>query len=112
MQSSLRERFARLGSIRAVDRVTSGSPAAFVLRLPPGYSIPKTVDATLSLARRGMALLDAKRTIETLVEDRRVVVEPPTVEDPDIVIAELAEAGIAATLATAEVSERTGASSV
>ncbi len=32
MNSSLRADLARLGPIRAVDRVSSGSPAVFVLR--------------------------------------------------------------------------------
>jgi putative transcriptional regulator len=101
MESSLRERFARLGPIRAVARVTSGSPAAFVLSLPPGNLIPETVNGTLSLARRGITLLQAKRAIEALVEDRRIVVELPTVEDPKVLAAELAEAGITAELAMA-----------
>lgn len=102
MESSLWERFARLGPIRAIDRVTSGSPAVFILSLPLGDSIPQTVDGTLSLARRGLTLLKAKRAIEALVEDRRVVVDLPMVEDPKILAAELAEAGVTAELAAAE----------
>jgi putative transcriptional regulator len=102
MESSLRERFARLGPIRAIDRVTSGSPATFVLSLPPGHSIPQTIDGTVSLARRGMTLLKAKQVIEALVEIRRVVVGLPIVEDPEILATELAEAGITAELAAGE----------
>ena len=96
MDSSLRERFARLGPIRAVDRVSTGSPAVFVLRLPPGRGIPRTIDGMFALARRGLTMLRAKRTIEALVEDGRVFVQLPMVEDPQALAAELAGAGIAA----------------
>ena len=95
MDSSLRERFAQLGPIRAVQRVSSGSPAVFVLRLPTAKR-PDTIDATLALARRGMTMLRAKRTIESLLTERRVVIEVPMVEDPDALAADLAAAGIAA----------------
>lgn len=96
MDSSLRERFARLGPIQGVGRVSSGLPAIFVLRLPPGHGTPRTIDATLALARRGLSLLRAKRAIEALVEDGRVFVDLPTVEDHDTLRDELAGAGIAA----------------
>jgi putative transcriptional regulator len=96
MDSSLRERFARLGPIRAIDRVPSGSPATFVLRLPPGRAIPKTIDGMFAPARRGLTMPRAKRTIEALVADRRVFVALPTVEDPNALTTELATAGIAA----------------
>ena len=96
MDSSLRERLARLGPIRGIDRVSSGSPAAFVLRLLPGHSMPRTIDATLSLARRGLEMLPAKRAIEALVRDGRVLVDLPMVEDVAVLTDELAAAGIAA----------------
>lgn len=48
------------------------------------------------LARRGLTMLRAKRTIEALLEDGRVFVELPTVEDPKAVTDDLARAGIAA----------------
>jgi putative transcriptional regulator len=41
-------------------------------------------------------MLRAKRTIEALLEDGRVFVELPTVEDPKAVTDDLARAGIAA----------------
>ena len=96
MESSLRERFARLGPIRGVDRVQSGSPATFVLRLPTDRRVPKTIDGMFVLARRGLSMLRAKRTIEALLEDGRVFVELPTVEDPKAVTDDLARVGIAA----------------
>ena len=96
MNSSLRERFARLRPIRAVDRVSSGSPAVFVLRLPAGQTVPKTIDGMAALARRGLTMLKAKRTIEALVEDGRVFVSLPTVEDHQALRDELARAGIKA----------------
>lgn len=68
----------------------------FVLRLPRGRTAPKAVDAALVLARRGMTMLRAKRAIEELLTARRVFVDLPTVEDPNTLAADLAEAGIAA----------------
>lgn len=97
MDSSLRERFARLGPIRAIDRVTSGSPAVFVLRLPlAGGPRPRTIDATHALARRGMSMLRAKRAIESLLEKGRVFVELPMVEDTKALTEDLAKAGVSA----------------
>ena len=49
-----------------------------------------------ALARRGLTLLRAKRAIEALVEDGRVFVELPIVEDPAVLIADLNRAGVAA----------------
>ncbi len=96
MESSLRERFARLGTVRAIDRVQSGSPAMFVLRLPAGQTAPRTIDAIMALARRGIGMLRAKRAIEARLDDGRVFVDLPMVEDPQALTADLAAAGIAA----------------
>src|SRR5437879_1226120 len=98
MDSSLRERFAQLGPIRAADRVPCGSPAVFVLRLRlrRGQEPPRTIDATLALVRRGMTMLRAKRKMEELLQARQAFVEVPMVEDRKSLAAELAEAGIAA----------------
>jgi putative transcriptional regulator len=49
-----------------------------------------------ALARRGLTMLRAKRTIEALVEDGRVFVDLPMVEDTKAVTDDLARAGIAA----------------
>jgi putative transcriptional regulator len=96
MDSSLRERFARLGPIRAIDRVTSGSPAVFVLRLPLDGPRPRTIDATHALARRGLSMLRAKRAVESLLEKGRIFVDLPMVEDTKVLTDDLAKAGIAA----------------
>ncbi len=96
MDSLLKERFARLGPIRDVDRVSCGSPAVFVLRLPEEGHVPRTIDGMMALARRGMTMLKAKRAIEALVEDGRVFVDLPTVEDHEALTNDLAKAGIAA----------------
>ena len=96
MDLLLRERFARLGPIRAVDRVQSGSPATFVLRLPKEHEAPRTIDAILALVRRGLTMLRAKRTIEALVEDGRAFVTLPMVEDAKALADDLARAGVMA----------------
>jgi putative transcriptional regulator len=98
MDSSLRARFEQLGPIRAVDRVSSGSPAAFVLRLPNDQMVPKTISGMMALARRGLTMLQAKRAIETLLEDGRVFIDVPIVEDEAALADELAAAGIYAML--------------
>ena len=82
MDSSLRERFARLGPVRVVDQNKSGSPAVVLLRLEPGQDISRPVDAMLALTKRGIAMLRGKRAVEALLSDRRVLVELPLVE-PD-----------------------------
>ena len=74
----------------------SGSPAVFVLRLPQNRAVPRTIDATHALARRGLTMLQAKRAIETLVETGSVFVELSVVENGAVLARELAAAGIAA----------------
>jgi len=98
MALSLKERFERLGPTRAVDRVTSGSPAVFVLRIEYDVARLKPIDATHALARRGMPMSRAKRAAEALLEDQRVFAELPMVEDAQAVIADMAECGVAAVL--------------
>jgi putative transcriptional regulator len=98
MALSLEERFERLGPTRAVDRVTSGSPAVFVLRIQFDNARLKPIDAAHALARRGMPMLRAKRAVEALLEDQRVFAELPMVEDVQAVIADLAACGVAAVL--------------
>ena len=94
MDPSLRERFARPGPIRGIDRVPPGSPVRFVLDLPPGR-MPETIDGMFALTRRGLTMPRAKRTIEALVETSSVFVDLSTVEDSHARMAELAGAGIA-----------------
>jgi DNA-binding transcriptional regulator YiaG len=68
----------------------------FALRLPVLSPSLRSIDATFTLARRGLSMLRAKRAIEVLMEKRRVDVHLPTVENPAAVLAELERAGIAA----------------
>jgi len=96
MNSSLRERFERLGPVRAVDRVSSGSPAEFVLQKVPDRQAVATVTAALALARRGMTLLGAKRAMEDMLAHGRTFVAVPVVEDVALLVAELAETGVTA----------------
>ena len=48
-----------------------------------------------ALAKRGVTMLRAKRAIEALIEDGRVFIELPTVEDAQALAQDLAGAGIA-----------------
>jgi hypothetical protein len=107
MKSSLKEQFEQLARIPAADRAPSGSPAVFNLRLPrpPGNGLPDTIPAMRTLVRRGMKLLKAKQAVEALLEGQEVIVDLPAVEDPDLLSAELAEAGISATLALAKLTK-------
>jgi putative transcriptional regulator len=96
MESSLRERFARLGPIRAIDRVASGSPAAFVLTRLADRPRINTVTAAIELARRGIPLLRAKRALEQMIAEGRTYVHLPVVEDVGALCRTLASFGIAA----------------
>ena len=94
--SKLKERFARLGPVRGIDRVASGSPADLVLRPATDIAAIKTISVALALARRGMSLLQAKRAVEAVVEQGEAFVHVPTVEDLAALAGELGAAGIRA----------------
>ncbi|WP_244475086.1 helix-turn-helix domain-containing protein [Methylobacterium sp. Leaf99] len=96
MKSSLKARLGRLGPIRDVSRVSSGSPAILSLSPSQGPEKVEAVQATLALAGRGLSLLRAKRVIEEMLDKGRAVVEVPLVEDEDALARDLAEAGCAA----------------
>ena len=93
-KSSLRERFARLGPVRDVDRSRSGSPVEFVLR--PARARIDTISATRVLAKRGLSMLRAKRAIEAAVETGEARVRLPKVDIAGDVTRELASTGIRA----------------
>lgn len=93
MASSLKACFARLEPFHAVDRVSSDAPATFVLRRPPSRGMPKTIDGTFALWRRGLTLLRAKRTIGVLLAKGRAFVDLDTAADPRALAADLANAG-------------------
>jgi len=98
MDSKLKERFGRLGSIRAIDRLASGSNVAFVLQRSAAPKSFKPVDAALCLAKRGLGMLRAKRTIDGLSEGRRCYIVLPAVEDAERVMQELRSSGVVAAI--------------
>jgi putative transcriptional regulator len=98
MESSLRERFARLGPIRTVDRVASGSPADFVLTPLADLAGLKTVTAAIELTRRGIPLLRAKRALEQMIAEGRAYVHLPVVEDVDMLARLMESFGVKAVL--------------
>jgi putative transcriptional regulator len=69
-----------------------------VLRRAPDNAVPKTIDATLALARRGLPMLRAKRAMEALLTRGKALVDVPTVEEAGALIAELRAAGISASI--------------
>jgi DNA-binding transcriptional regulator YiaG len=107
MNSSLKERFARLGPTRGIDRV-NGSPAVLSLRPSPNRKSVKTVLVALALASRGMTMLRAERAVEEMMERGRIVVLVPNLDSEAGLAKELADAGcVAATVAAHEVDVRT-----
>ena len=96
MSSRLKARFAQLGPVRAVGRVRSGLPVDLALRPALDPARVKTVEATRALAKRGLTLLRAKRTIEAMVITGETVVHLPTVDSIAILAGELKTAGILA----------------
>ena len=79
-KSSLKERFERLGRIRGIDPVPSGSPAIVSLRVGGNLAETKSVQAVIALRRRGAPTLKAKRAVEAAIERKPNVLELPTVE--------------------------------
>lgn len=102
MNSSLKERFARLGPARAVDLVPSGSPAVLALRPTRSAADVKAVAAALSLARRGLGMLKAKRALEEVLNHGRAVIRLPRVEDAATLAVELRGSGIGAAIVVSE----------
>lgn len=96
MSSKLKARFAQLGPVRAVGRVGSGSPVDLALRPARNPASVRTVEATRALAKRGLTLLRAKRTIEAMVGTGETVVHLPAVDSVAILAVELKTAGILA----------------
>lgn len=94
--STLKEQLGQRVPTRAIPRVSSGSPAVFVLCLPADRIVPRPIDAMLALVRRGLTMLEAKRTVEEAAEHGRAFVRVPMVEDAAALSQELAEAGLPA----------------
>lgn len=76
-----------------MSRVSSGSPEELILR--PEREDVATISAVMALARRGLSMLKAKRAVEAMIANGRVIVELPTVESADALAAELKDAGVA-----------------
>lgn len=93
MNSSLRERLARLGPVRDISRVTSGLPAVISLTPVAGVQQVLAIHAALALAKRGISLLRAKRVVEEVLSRGYAVVELPTVEDASVLADDLRRAG-------------------
>ncbi len=93
MKSSLKERLERLGPVRDVSRVASGSPVLISLR-PAAHRDVNPVSATVLLAGRGLSLLRAKRAVEEMLANGRAVIELPKVESRTSLTAELEQFGI------------------
>jgi hypothetical protein len=102
---SLRERFARRVPTRAIDLVSSGSPEVVSIERGDWAGL-KTISAIFALRRRGVPMLDAKRSIEAAMEQGRVVVDVPTVESVEILGEELRAAGFTPTFLTSAMRER------
>ncbi len=96
MESSLKERFARLERTPGVPPVSSGSPGCVVMTIPPGKVTARTISAAAALKHRRAPLLAAKRAMDALVEHGQAELDVPMIEDAAALIAELAACGIAA----------------
>jgi putative transcriptional regulator len=92
-KSALKEKFARLGPIQAVDLVQSGSSEVVALKPAADLRRVRTVDAILALRRRGLSMLKAKRGIEAALNEGKVVLSVPLVESIDALAKELRDAG-------------------
>ena len=100
-RSSLRERLERLGPVRDIDRVPSGSAEDLALSAEVHDDRVDVIAASMSLARRGVSLLKAKRAIEATLGDGQAYIHLPTVDDAATLIAELRAAGVAAQIRSA-----------
>ena len=83
---SLKAEFARQAPTRTIDLVPSGSHEVVAIERGESSKI-KSISAILTLHRRGLTLLKAKRSIETAMEQGRVVVGVPVVESVGVLAA-------------------------
>lgn len=99
--SSWKAEFARLGPTQVVDRVQSGSAAVLAVRPSRGRDL-KTVSATLSLVKRGLTMLRAKRAIEEALDKGRAVIALPALDDEAVIASELEDSGFSVAAVTSE----------
>ena len=89
---SLKERFERLGCVRAVYPNTCGSPVEATLTAgEPRIDIFAAVPA---LVQAGLTMLQAKRLTERVMEDGTASATLPAVADPEATTSALAAAGL------------------
>ena len=96
MKPELKELLERLGPIRGLSRVSTGSPFVLAIRPLDGLAGVRTIDAMKALAYRGMTLLKAKRAVEAMVENGLAYISVPTVESLSALAEELRAAGVLA----------------
>ena len=94
MLSLLRARLGQPEQPTDGFRVSSGSPAKYVLSVEPGFV--KSISAIRVLARRHLPLLVAKRAAERLLIAEDAVVDVPMVEDAAVFERELRDLGVRA----------------
>jgi putative transcriptional regulator len=96
--SWLPEGFERLPRVPGEPRVSYGSAAALLIERAGDIREIKSISAIRALAKRWAPLLRAKRTVEAMVDHERAFIMVPKLESFDALAAELAEAGVKATM--------------
>ena len=95
MLSLLRERLGQPEQTPGEFRVTSGSPARYVLRAEA--PIVKSISAIKALAKRHVPLIDAKRQVEEVMIGHEITIDLPMLEDAAAFEGELRALGVVAT---------------
>lgn len=105
-RSSSKARFGPRVQVQDVVRVTSGSPAKFVLKSELGTI--KGPQAALALAKRHLPLEQAHAIVNLLFDRGEVVIDVPVVEDSVALSRDLARCNVVAKVlkATAETAGR------
>jgi hypothetical protein len=95
MLSLLRERLGQPVRVTEGFRVTSGSPARYLLHADPNFV--KSISAIRALAKRHVPLAFAKAEIERLLIGHEVTIDLPMLENAAIFEGEMREIGVRAT---------------
>ncbi len=101
--SWLPEGFERLARTPGEPRVSDGSPAALLIEWAGDIREIRTISAIRALVKRWTPVLRAKRAVEAMLEHRRAFILLPRLESFDAIAAELAAAGVRATIARNDV---------
>ena len=75
--------------------MSSGSPEVLSLRPKQALEDVKSVELVMVLAKRGLSLLKAKRSVERMLDEGRAVLELPKVEDASALVRDLEASGCA-----------------